>query len=192
MRRNGISFTLTIVVAGVILLMTALSIITLGGSSISQFFQTVGGEQEEQVRDADIREACNQLKQEINTNYCDRYVKTAEYSDCNGFTQPQTDDYMNETGDSQGNLPSHCSQADQWTEITGTGRCSADAVRSSRQVKSAGAAGSGAYEETASEAQCNWNNNYFGLGQGPVVEVQGNEYNCVEEGYITSETCPAE
>lgn len=75
MERRGISFTLTIVVAGVILLMTALSIITLGGSSIQNFFSTISGEQQEAVTQAGVREACNDLKVTINREYCNQYVK---------------------------------------------------------------------------------------------------------------------
>lgn len=80
-RRNGISFTLTVVVAGVILIMTALSVITLGGSSISSFFSTLGGQQQEQVRQADIQQACQDRVREINRQYCDQYITPADGGD---------------------------------------------------------------------------------------------------------------
>lgn len=191
--RKGVSFTLTVVVAGVILIMTALSVITLGGSGIQNFFTTIGQEQQEQVREADIREACNQLKQEISTNYCQKYVQTATYSDCLGLprsTGAQRADYMNETQDSR--ETSHCRQLDQW-ESVGDAGCGTDQLSNNRKAQSQSSAlGGGAYEETASQASCNWADNYFGIGQGPTVTVQGNQYNCLEKGYIDSDTCPVQ
>lgn len=80
--RKGVSFTLTIVVTGVILLMTALSIITLGGSSIQSFFTTITGEQQEAIEQSEIRDACNDLARTINQEYCGQYVQ----DDC---TDPQ-------------------------------------------------------------------------------------------------------
>lgn len=94
MKREGISFTLTIVVAGVILLMTALSIITLGGSSISQFFNTVNDERSDQVQELDVQEACQEKARQIERNYCSNYVNTAGNTpDCGNFQSTRTTDY---------------------------------------------------------------------------------------------------
>ncbi|MDY6766403.1 MAG: hypothetical protein SVW77_03470, partial [Candidatus Nanohaloarchaea archaeon] len=155
----------------------------LGGSSISQFFQTVGGEQQEQVRQAEIQEACNNLKDEINRNYCEKYVPT---------------DYTGETNQKQVNgetfylMGGTSYDSNAWGASPNCG-VPDSRLRSSRRVTSkrtANESGS-AYEQTASQADCDWNANYFGFGQGPTVEVNGNQYSCIDEGYISETTCPA-
>ncbi len=189
MRRNGISFTLTIVVAGVILLMTALSIITLGGSSISQFFQTVGGEQQEQVRDADIREACNELIDEINNNYCEQYVPATyegPYDDIDGSDgNNQNDPVPFRSGDA------YDDGAWEVGDTCGTPQPTRAAATLERANNS-----EPAYEQTATQANCDWTNygGLSGIQNEPMVTVDGNEFNCQEEGYIEEGTtqCPAE
>ncbi len=68
--RKGISFTLTLVVVGVVLLMTALTVIVLGGGSVADFFQ----QSTEGSLDAAVSQACAQKAQQINNNYCDMYT----------------------------------------------------------------------------------------------------------------------
>lgn len=96
--RHGVSFTLTIVVTGVILLMTALSIITLGGSSIQSFFNTLTGEQEEAVTQAEVREACSSRAREINDNYCDMYVSSCDDTDPSSTRTPDKTQTRSERG----------------------------------------------------------------------------------------------
>lgn len=97
-RRQGISFSLTIVVTGVILLMTALSLITLSGSSIQNFFATITSEQEEVVEDAEIREECQDLANQIDRNYCDQYVT----ENCNDPQPTRDTDTHTQTGTERG------------------------------------------------------------------------------------------
>lgn len=165
--KKGLSFTLTLVVVGVILLMTALSVITLGGSSIGNFFNTVN----EQAADAEIRQACNDLASDIQTSYCSQYVKTEVYEDADG-TLSGSSDYQNETGD-------------QWVAAS----ASCDAAQSERVPRSYQAAqADGAFTETASEAGCSWRN----YQPSAIVTVNGQDYNCIDEGYINDDSCPAQ
>lgn len=179
--KKGLSFTLTLVVVGVILLMTALSVITLGGSSLNAFFDTIGGQRDQQVQESNVRAACQDLARDINQNYCSGYVATAEYEEGNTNDdpryQPAEGDYMNSSGD-------------QWN-TQNYPDCSAGSMTDNRVPQSKSTAdGTGiAHTSTATDASCNWRNNYEST---PTVTVEGNTYNCLNEGYISSEICPAE
>lgn len=137
MDRKGISFTLTMVVAGVILIMTALSVITLGGSSISNFFNTITGQQEQAVTQAEVQQACQDRAQQVRNQYCSLYIDPSAGNPC--ATAQETRD----------------------TDHT----------------------------RTASQEGCSWDP--YTPSLSPTVTVQGNTYNCVEEGYLRS-TCPVQ
>lgn len=74
MKRKGLSFTLTLVVIGVILLMTALTLITLGGASLENIFGWLGGQQDDTELNQQIRDACGEAATAINDRYCEQYV----------------------------------------------------------------------------------------------------------------------
>lgn len=188
MERKGLSFTLTLVVVGVVLLMTALTVVTLGGSSLSNFFGFFEQKGDEAATQAEIREACNQLKQRINTQYCDLYVQTATYNECNGWVTTDTGerapaDYMNETTNN-----AYCtgSQLDQWNEDVDCGNTNDNRRGTNQQTAIEGGP---AFERTARNEQCNWQDEYE---SNPVVTVKGDTYNCLDEGYIQSPECPAQ
>lgn len=212
-RRKGISFTLTIVVAGVILLMTALSVITLGGSSISSFFGTAG----EQQTEALIENACNDKARQIQQNYCDEYIATAQISH----------DETGGSGEPSGETPcdngeeDHPTSAEEGCSSNGGGdnalEESDDSYSISRSVDCSetqpnrkippqdpspdgagyyedGGGGAYYYERTASEESCDWQGNAEGFVGGsvdPTVTVEGDEYNCLEEGYLQP-SCPVQ
>lgn len=162
MDRHGISFTLTIVVAGVILLMTALSIITLGGSSISQFFQTVGQEQEEAVTQSEVQEACQQKARQLQNGFCSQYVATHTVQDGSVQSVTSTSTKCNNAASNRKPVPTDPSSAEDGTYFRDG--------------------------QTASSAGCDWTA-YTGIS--PTVTVQGQTYNCVTEGYLSA-TCPAQ
>jgi hypothetical protein len=70
MNRKGISFTLTLVVIGVVLLMTALTVIVVGGGEITNLFNILG----ESSLSASVSEECSKLADSINRNYCSHYA----------------------------------------------------------------------------------------------------------------------
>ncbi|MDY6770560.1 MAG: hypothetical protein SV186_01235 [Candidatus Nanohaloarchaea archaeon] len=76
--RKGISFTLTMVVVGVILFITAVSIITLSGGTLQSFFNWAGQAQGETQQTAAVREACYNLADDANQEYCQMYVANAD------------------------------------------------------------------------------------------------------------------
>jgi len=141
--RKGVSFTLTMVVTGVILIMTALSIITLGGGSIQDFFGQIGSQQQEAVEENKVRDACRELVNEVNQGYCDRYVN----QDCSGKPSYTRDDPDKETATSLG-----CDWQKKWAD-----QHKPDSIN------------------------------------GWEVTVEGNAYNCADEGYVNPRTvCPAD
>lgn len=77
MKRKGISFTLTLVVIGVVLLMTALTVIVVGGGEISSFIQNLG----ETRGETEVSQQCNQIAQTIQNRYCDRWAAFTESGD---------------------------------------------------------------------------------------------------------------
>lgn len=193
MPRKGLSFTLTLVVVGVVLLMTALTVVTLGGSSLSNFFGFFEQRGDEAATEAQIQDACNQLKQRINSQYCDLYVKTSTYNECNDWvTNPDgsrdSADYMNETSPGP-DTPDSCENPDgydQWNEDVDCGLTNDNRLGENQQTA---LDGDNAYTRTASNEQCNWENEYE---SNPVVTVEGDTYNCLDQGYIQSSTCPAQ
>lgn len=200
MRRKGISFTLTIVVAGVILLMTALSVITLGGSSISDFFGTAG----EQQTSALVRQECADLAQQIQQNYCDSYVQTSVVDHSEGTTceNSQEDD---PTAEEECDDGSTADPSDDSYSLTQDVSCSnTNAGRSippnnyqrdnGKPLYDDGGGGTAYYERTASDESCDWQDNarsFTGGAIDPTVTVRGSEYNCLNEGHIPP-TCPVQ
>lgn len=195
MARKGLSFTLTLVVVGVVLLMTALTVVTLGGSSLSNFFGFFEQKGDEAATDAQIRDACNQLKQRINTQYCDLYVKTSEYRECNGWVEDDrgnrvSEDYMNETTDNPDGMSCTGTDLDGWYDASDCGLTNDNRLGENQQTALGGTADpTPAYTQTASNQQCDWQNEYE---NNPVVTVEGDTYNCLDQGYIQSSTCPAQ
>lgn len=206
-RRKGISFTLTIVVAGVILLMTALSIITLGGSSISSFFGTAG----EQQTEALVEQACNDKARQIQQNYCDQYVATGqvEHEETGGTEASGTCENTDE--DHPANEETDCSSGgsiddsdDHYSLISGV-ECGETSPSRVIPPNSGGTDGVNYYEDgmrdgdyyferTASVESCSWEGNAEGFAGSeiePTVTVEGSEYNCLNKGYLQP-SCPVQ
>ncbi len=94
MNRKGISFTLTLVVIGVVLLMTALTVVVLGGGQISDYITGIG----EADLEAQISTQCGQLADRINNNYCSYYVYSggdgeADEGDCDNIRRRAASNY---------------------------------------------------------------------------------------------------
>ncbi len=212
--RQGMSFTMAIVVSGLVLVATAAVVISFSGSGISDFFNTVDNEQESNVEEYKVQQACSDLKEEINSNYCELYMPvrfTAQDSEDLGydlgsqcgdgsgdgvadddFNFCQRDHYRDEGGDSYG--PS----STFW--VVDESNC-ADASRTSRsrvlpssvpwdyknETTTSGLSDE-VFVKTATELSCNWRQGGF----DPNVEVEGQTFNCIEENYIQSDACPAE
>lgn len=195
MGRRGLSFSLTLVVIGVVLLITAVTVITMTESGIGGFFDSIGGETDDTIEDYEIEQACNDLRESINTQYCDRYIMTAQYldgDDENGdaadepaysnFQRPNEswarDDYMDHSSDT-------------WQEVPSGQGCGGE-LRTRRYTEGFLAAydnNGEAYGSTAAEAACNW------VDQSdfdPNVNIEGSEFNCVERNHINSRVCPAQ
>ncbi len=207
MRRKGISFTLTIVVAGVILLMTALSVITLGGSSISDFFGTAG----EQQTQALVEQACSDKANQIQDNYCSQYVLTAtgQHSEGTECVNSEEDDPTAEESCDSGSAGSTLDPSDDSYSLNrGVSQqesCGDTALRRSvppnnptqdggKPIYDDGGSDAQYYEDTASDIGCEWEGNadeFVGGQIDPTVTVDGNEYNCVTQGHISS-TCPVQ
>lgn len=71
MRKKGISFSLTMVVVGIILLLTALSVITLSGQSIGGLFDWT----KSQKQSAKIEDKCIEQARTTDDNYCSHYIQ---------------------------------------------------------------------------------------------------------------------
>lgn len=177
--KKGLSFTLTLVVVGVILLMTALSVITLGGSSLNSFFNTAGQQRDTAELESAVQQRCNDLMGQIQQNYCSQYIVTSEYSDTDGpayATSPQ--DYNN------------ASTGSEWD--TGVQTCAtaqAERVPQSYDLATS-TSDRTAYGMTASEAGCDWQQFHQPT---PTVTYQGQEYSCTGQyGNIQDTTCPAQ
>lgn len=195
MGRRGLSFSLTLVVVGVILLITAVSVITLTDQGLGGFFSGVGDQQDQRIQDFEIQQACNDLKDRINTQYCDRYIKTAQYldgddADGNPTGDPSYSNYQrpNESW-ARDDYMDHSS--DTWEAVPTSQACGGDVVtrRYTEGFLASYENDGEAYGSTASEAACNWVDQ---SGFDPNVNIQGNEFNCVERGHISSRTCPAQ
>lgn len=173
--KKGLSFTLTLVVVGVILLMTALSVITLGGSSINQFFETIGGEQEQAVQQNAIAEACREKMERIEREYCSQYVQSATYEDADhAQSEPWNyQDYMNNSGD-------------EWVDH-GSQYCGTTQAQQEPRGYNLAEAGESAWDETASDKGCSWVANY----ENPTVNVEGQTFDCIQEGVVDDGQCPA-
>lgn len=180
--KKGLSFTLTLVVVGVILLMTALSVITLGGSSLNQFFETFSGERDQAIEQNQIREACIEKMERIDREYCGNYIKTADYRDYN----PPTNDYRDTliSGDAYSDYMNHSN--DEWQEDIDCGD-----HQTTQNPRGFDAADNDefAYDRTASEEGCSWVEAY---DTDPTVTVQGQTFDCIQEGVVSNARCPAQ
>lgn len=198
---------MAIVVSGLVLVATAAVVISFSGAGISDFFNTIGGQQESNVEDFKVQQACSDLKQEITTGYCELYMPatfTAQSSldlgeSCSGsgvsngnYNFCERDHYRNNGGDNYG--PS----ATFW--VVDESNCvDASQASQSRSLPS-GVAWDHKNETTTSgpsdevfiksgrELSCNWRQGGF----DPNVEVEGRTFNCIQENYIQSDTCPVQ
>ncbi len=146
--RKGISFTLTIIIVGVVLLTAALTLVTIFGSGIGSIFGTATDTGEQ----AAIRNACNNVVRQIDSQICEAYVgPVGDITDLSRTRNP-----------------------------------------------------SAGYEDTCNEAGCALAYNDFDQNGDPAiryfyrdtsdyisieVSVDGNEYNCQDQGYLPS-SCP--
>lgn len=94
--KKGMSFTLTVVVVGVILMTTALTIITLGGASLGDFFNTVTGTGEQEVEDQRVQDACKQVARRIQSRYCDGYYNESSGAVILTRSEPEATQTCNE------------------------------------------------------------------------------------------------
>lgn len=76
--RRGLSFTMTLVVVGVVLLMTSLAVIIGGGGSLGDWGQRT----EEHRLGAVVGHACAGLGQQIDRDYCNGYVNMDADNPC--------------------------------------------------------------------------------------------------------------
>lgn len=197
MNRKGLSFSLTLVIVGVVLLMTALSVITLSGSSLTKWFNTVSGERDATVEEGKIRQACSNLAQQINAQYCQKYV-SVDYEGETGSCQDATGetDYLctnpgssYETGDYA---------PEKWG---GSFNCGDYTSRSTPKTQRTANESKKAYPATATDAGCTWTGRDIdalsGFNNAPTVTIETSDggtkkFNCLEEGFIRSKTCPAQ
>lgn len=70
MDRPGLSLSLNYMVVGVVVLTVAVTVIGLSTGVIQNVIGVIGGG----VSDAQVRAECNSLMQEIDRNYCTKYV----------------------------------------------------------------------------------------------------------------------
>lgn len=96
--KKGMSFTLTVVVVGVILMTTALTIITLGSASLGDFFNTITGQGDQQVEQAAVQQACGRVAQRIQTRYCDAYYSSSDDTTTQRRTEPDHTETCNQQG----------------------------------------------------------------------------------------------
>lgn len=186
MARKGLSFTLTLVVVGVVLLMTALTVVTLGGSSLSNFFGFFQDQGEQAATDAQIREACNQLAQDIDSEYCGMYFPTA-YSEGDGWEEADLNGDGSISGpDEEEPEEGYLNESDdEWREADCSGTPQVDRIVQSWRSAQDG----NAYPQTGDAVSCDWDEN---SGFQPTVTVEGSTYNCLDRNYIPDTRCPAQ
>lgn len=156
MDRQGLSFTLTLVVVGVVLLMTALTVIVLGGANLGDFFGDTGERQLAQQ----VAQECSSLADQIDNNYCNYYVDTDSGSGpsdyCGDIRRSPTSNY--ETPAAQAGC--------DWMDAA-NGRNGMADTRAQESV-----------EDLLVE-------NDDG-DRRPIVTVRGNEYDCLQENEMTA------
>ncbi len=203
MGRRGLSFSLTLVVVGVVLLMTALSLITLSGTSLSEWFDTIMGRQQATVDQAAVERACNDLRDRINREYCEQYV-AATYNAPSGASTCTTPD------DAPSDYPTYqlCGGVG-YDETRWSSDCAGSLSRTSRAATQERANNSDddpAYMQSATQAGCSWKSDWnggdvlSGFQNNPIVEVQTEdgveEVDCTSSNYggpyITATSCPAQ
>lgn len=192
MQRTGLSFSLTMVVAGVVLMMTALSVIALSGSSLGNWFEWAGGQQSSTVEEADIRAACQDLIQQINQDYCQKYV---DHTYPNSAPDNAGQCGPNNDGRFCGSGPYDYDDT-EWTAQCG----SVQRQQVPRSLERANQSNPSAYDRTATEVGCSWKDHYNdlpGFNNRPMVTVQtpdgtSKQFNCLNKGYILETTCPAQ
>lgn len=139
--RKGISFTLTIIITAVVLMTAALTLVTLFGSSIGNFFGTVSGTGVE----ASIKQRCSSRMQRV-SDKCSEYYNEDEEGEAKFRNFRQSPDYTETCNDQS------CDIGVEDNEITVAG---------------------------------------VSTGISATVEIQGDEYDCQDEGYISS-SCPVD
>ncbi|MFB6199331.1 MAG: hypothetical protein ABEJ83_00505 [Candidatus Nanohaloarchaea archaeon] len=182
--RRGISFTLTVVVVGMILILTALSIITLGGSQISQYFNVVGSEQSAAAACHDVEMAAH--------NYCSGYTAhkvRVNHTDSNGNGEYDTGDryYVVDEENRCGETSGSRKPGDSLSQVYFREMGVSDGTSISNPPSDVTGWTTNGYLQTASDSRCDWTQH------SPVDEtvvVNGDEINCVESGYVRSTTCP--
>jgi len=183
---KGISFTLTL----------AAIVMTFSSSGITDFFGTVGDQQESNVEDYQIQQACSDLASEIESDYCEQYMPVVydgpDQVDSSG--DPTTcghdgvlcapDAYENN------NMGEYGDGSDYWP--VGESNCAStpDDTRSSRSLPDEDITNESGtvYIKTGSQLNCNWRSG----GYNPNVEVEGQTFNCIGENYIQSDICPVQ
>jgi hypothetical protein len=198
--RKAISFTMTLVVTGLVLVATAAIVMTFSSSGITDFFNTIGGQQESNVEEFKVQQACSELKEEINTNYCDRYmpayrtdVTSADYTGCSvggSWNFCSEAHYFDNGGNNYG--PS----ATFWVVDSQNCAPSTSDTSTSRSLPSLEIANDSSTDqlsdevfiETGTQLSCSWREGGF----DPNVEVEGQTFNCLEENYIQSDACPVQ
>lgn len=184
MNRKGISFTLTLVVIGVVLLMTALTVIVLGGGEIGGFLQRGGGA----LTSGSIQQGCSNLAEKIDNNYCSWYARlpTDGEPNCADVNRESTGPYEVQVS----NVPCNfIDAANSGGEIEVTEGAPAavnlQAVLTNEQTL---------VNPTDSSRGYDINNDGEGGADAeqyrPVVEVGGTLYDCIQEDQMDS-LCPA-
>lgn len=173
--RKGISFTLTLVVIGVVLLMTALTVIVLGGANIGGFLERGG----EAATEGSVEQACNDLARQISNRYCGQYVHN------------------------DGSTEERCSRVQRQSSVNY--QATASSVRCNYITAANGDETSSAARQLQNvlrneENTVNPETGEIGYdinGEGgadewlPIVTVQGTPHDCVAENYLTP-TCPVQ
>ncbi len=138
--KKGISFTLTIIIVAVVLMAGALTLVTLFGAGVGDFFGAIT----QTSTEAQLRSQCGRVISTIDREVCSR---------------------VPEDGD---NNPSSLDELSR-APILGGGDSTCDAINCDfSSIVDAGDLGEDFY----------------------IVTIDGDEYDCQEEGYIVNEECP--
>lgn len=187
MTQKGLSMTMTMVILGVILLLTALTVITMSGSQLSQYFNVIGLEQ-------GTASSCHDVAQQAQA-YCNSYIPHQEninWSDDDGdgkydtednFKVPESGDECVSKSDVRGQRQPGLSPAEKFKDsenIEWGEEGPEDGFEETGLIKNG-------YEVTATEKNCKWTDDG---GLDPVVVVEGEEKNCIEQGKIRGPRCP--
>lgn len=155
MKRKGLSFTLTLVVIGVVLLMTALTVIVLGTGGIAKNLNFLGG----QSQGGSVAQACADLAQEIDNSYC---------TNQNIYVNGQDASSANCADLNKGRNPPN------YVLNPNDANCVFVAAANN------GAQFSGGFQPLNNVLTKNDAGNWR-----PIVTVNNNQYDCIKEGYMT-------